>query len=133
MIKVEKIWITNSAVWIRTDDRREASERFVEYPRLKCATKEQRENYKANAFGIYWPDIDEDLSYEGFFRKNNKTPLFELFMSHPELNASAVARRMGIAQSLLAQYISGNKCPSPDRMEMIKEEIRRIGAELQQV
>ena len=34
---------------------------------------------------------------------------------HPELNASAVARRMGISQSLMSQYISGIKKPSQER------------------
>lgn len=51
-------------------------------------------------------------------------------MAHPELNASAVARRLGIAQSLLAQYISGSKKPSPERERMILTEIHKIGEEL---
>lgn len=51
-------------------------------------------------------------------------------MAHPEINASAVARRLGMAQSLLAQYISGAKIPSEERLEMIEAEIREIGKEL---
>ena len=72
-IVIEKVWITDSAVWIRTVEGKEA---------------------------------------------------------HPELNASAIARRLGISQSLFAQYISGTKTPSAKRMEEILESIRSVGREL---
>lgn len=133
MIAVKKIWITDSAVWIKTTDGREACEKFSDYPRLRYATQQQREKYTANAFGIRWEEIDEDLSYEGFFRSKPTNTLYDLFMSHPEINASAVARRLGMAQSLLAQYISGAKKPSNERLELIKSEIRKIGKELSSI
>ena len=133
MIAVKKIWITESAVWIKTADGREACEKFSDYPRLRYATQQQREKYTADAFGIRWEEIDEDLSYEGFFRSKPTNTLYDLFMSHPEINASAVARRLGMAQSLLAQYISGAKKPSNERLELIKSEIRKIGKELSSI
>lgn len=133
MIAVEKIWITDSAVWIKTADGREACEKFSDYPRLRYATQQQREKYTADAFGIRWEEIDEDLSYEGFFRSKPTNTLYDLFMSHPEINASAIARRLGMAQSLLAQYISGAKKPSNERLELIKSEIRKIGKELSSI
>ena len=67
MEKIEKIWLTDDAVWIRTTDGREACEKFNDYPRLRYATKEQRANYETDEYGIHWEDIDEDLSFEGFF------------------------------------------------------------------
>jgi hypothetical protein len=130
MIEVEKIWLTDDAVWIRTKDGREACEYFAEYPRLKYATPEQRANYTADDFGINWPDIDEDLSYEGFFQTKNRTELYRLFIAHPELNVSAIARRMGISQSLFAQYISGVKKPSKERLVQIYATLHAIGQEL---
>ena len=45
MEKVVKIWLTDSEIWIQTEDGKIASERFADYPRLKYATQEQRENY----------------------------------------------------------------------------------------
>lgn len=51
-------------------------------------------------------------------------------MGHPELNASAIARRLGISQSLFAQYISGTKKPSEKRMNEILASVRDIGREL---
>lgn len=133
MIKIEKIWLTDDAVWIRTADGREACEYFADYPRLKYATPEQRSNYKTDAFGINWPDIDEDLSFDGFFQQKKKTDLYRIFTDHPELNASAVARRLGISQSLFAQYISGIKTPSKERLQEIYSTIQAIGAELQSI
>jgi hypothetical protein len=130
MIEIERIWLTDDAVWIRTINGEEACEYFADYPRLRFATPEQRANYKAEKFGIHWPDIDEDLSYEGFFYSKNHTELYRLFIAHPELNASAIARRMGISQSLFAQYISGAKKPSKSRLEEIYATLRAIGQEL---
>ena len=129
-MKIEKIWLTENAVWIRTDDGREACELFADYPRLRDASMEQLVSYDCDDFGIHWEDLDEDLSFDGFFDKQEPTPLYKLFMAHPELNVSALARRMGISQSLMAQYVSGNKKASKARMELILETIHEVGREL---
>lgn len=133
MVSVEKIWLTDDAVWIRTVDGREACEYFADFPRLRFAKPEQRANFQADEFGINWPDIDEDLSFDGFFRKKNHTELYRIFLAHPELNASAIARRMGISQSLFAQYISGIKTPSKSRMDEIYATLHAIGEELMEI
>ena len=130
MEKIEKIWLTDDAVWIRTASGKEAYEKFNDYPRLRYATKEQREKYEADEYGLHWEDIDEDLSFEGFFDKQETTLLYKIFMAHPELNVSAIARRLGISQSLIAQYISGKKKASNARIKMILDTVREIGKEL---
>lgn len=130
MEKIEKIWLTDDAVWIRTDDGKEACEKFNDYPRLRYATKKQRADYETDEYGIHWREIDEDLSFEEFFNKQETTELYKLFMAHPELNVSAIARRMGISQSLMAQYISGKKKASKARMTLILNTVREIGQEL---
>ena len=129
-MNITKIWITNTAIWIRTDDGKEACELFSDYPRLRNASQKQRLDYVADDFGIHWDTLDEDLSFEGFFNKPEPTTLYKLFIAHPELNVSALARRMGISQSLMAQYISGKKKPSENRLAMILETIREVGKEL---
>lgn len=133
MINVTEIWLTDSAVWIRTEDGREAKERFSDYPRLKYATEEQRCNFVSDADGIHWPELDEDLCFESFFDKKDQTILYRIFIEHPELNASAIARRLGISQSLFAQYISGAKKHSEARLNQILEQIRAIGRDLSQI
>lgn len=132
-IIVDKVWLTDTAVWIRTADGREACEKFAEFPRLRFATPEQRANFTVSHDGIHWAEIDEDLSFEGFFMQKPSNPLYDVFIAHPELNASAIARRLGISQSLFAQYVSGTKRPSAERMEAIFEAIRSVGRELSAV
>ena len=133
MEKVIKIRLTDSEIWIQTKDGKTASEMFVDYPRLKYATQEQRNNYTTDDFGIHWEELNEDLSFEGFFQKKNETLLYRLFMEHPELNASAIARRMGISQSLFAQYISGIKKPSEKRLNEILTTMQEVGRELMSI
>lgn len=69
MLKVSKIWLTNTGVWIRTADGREACEPFARYPRLLHASEEDRANYQCSPYGIHWPQLDEDLCFEGFLRQ----------------------------------------------------------------
>ena len=133
MIDIERIWLTDDAVWIRTKDGREARELFRDFPRLADADKDVLSSFVADEYGISWPDLDEDLSYEGFFDARDVNDLYEFFKSHPELNVSAIARRMGISQSLFAQYISGMKKPSAERFDEILSTIREIGRELMDV
>lgn len=128
--KVDKVWLTDTAICIRTSDGREASEQFADVQRLNRATPEQRSNYKVTPYGIYWSELDENLSFEVFFSEKQNNVLYDLFIAHPELNASAIARRLGMSQSLFAQYISGTKKPSQERVNLILETIKNIGREL---
>lgn len=134
MMEIVKVWHTDTSIIIETADGKNASENFEDYPRLKWATAEQRANYEIDNMGIHWPDLDEDLSFEGFFReKRERNRLYRLFNDYPELNASAIARRLGMKQSLLAAYISGTKKPSKDREEEIINAVRKVGEELSMV
>ena len=51
-------------------DGRTISVPLAWYPRLLHATSQERVNWElvGAGFGIYWPDIDEDLSVEGLLR-----------------------------------------------------------------
>lgn len=129
-MEIQKIWITDTAVHIITADGREAKENLADYPRLKNAPREALEDYTYDIFGIHWESLDEDLCFENFFQEKRTNPLYEMFMSHPEINVSALARRLGISQSLMAQYIGGNKRPSHERTEAIIAELHKIGKEL---
>ena len=68
MLNINKIWLTDNAVWIRTEEGKEACERFADYPRLNNASPSQRADYTCSPFGIHWQALDEDLSYAGFFQ-----------------------------------------------------------------
>lgn len=130
MVKVKKVWLTKSAVWIETVDGRKACEKFSDYPRLKNASDAERAGFDQDDFGLHWLLLDEDLKFDEFLKDKNENLLFRLFIEHPELNASAVARRIGISQSLFAQYVSGTKMPSAERLQKILATIQQIGREL---
>ncbi len=49
------------------------------------------------------------------------------------LNASLVAKQIGINPSLMRQYISGNKKPSEKRVDQIQKGIRELGKSLSNV
>ena len=81
-MKVERIWLTDTAVWIRSDDGREAYELLSDYPRLKHASTEQLHDFEADEYGIHWDELDEDLSFEGFFNKQPSPTPQSVFFSY---------------------------------------------------
>ena len=130
-MKVKKIWFQDEKLYAEMEDGRILWQSILYYRRLVEATDKQRNNYELGSFGIHWEDIDEDVSYESFEYDNPEPAgISRLFLTHPELNASSVARRMGMKQSLLASYIGGTKKPSAEREAEILNTVRQIGREL---
>lgn len=130
--RINKIWFADGRIYGQADDGRTLWQSLLYYKRLLNATEEQRNRYEINAFGIRWEELDEDISFESFEYDNPEpTGISRVFLSHPELNAAAVGRRLGISQSLMAQYINGTKKPSKERERVILNEIATIGRELE--
>jgi hypothetical protein len=59
-----------------------------------------------------------------------RVDLPQFFDFYKEVNAKGVAARAGINNSLLAQYISGKKKPSPKQVGRILDGIRSLGREM---
>lgn len=133
-MKIQKIWFDGDRIYGLTDDGRTLYQSLLYYRRLRDATETERQDYEMDDEGIHWYQLDEDVSFESF-EYDNPEPvgISRIFLSHPELNASAVGRRLGISQSLMAQYINGTKKPSKERELLIKKELAEIGKELQAV
>jgi len=130
-IELDKLWFEDNKIFICTTGGETLWQSLLWYPRLLYATEKQRNNYRTSFSGIHWTDIDEDISYESFYYEYlEPVGISRLFLTHPELNASAVARRMGIQQSLLAAYIRGIKKPSKERENEILATVKQIGEEL---
>ena len=68
--RVLDVQFTDDTLSVSLRDGRVISVPLVWYPRLLNAMPEQRKNWKiaGGGYGIYWPDIDEDLSTEGLLR-----------------------------------------------------------------
>lgn len=67
-VKIIKVWVDSDYVYAESEHGVRASYAFVNWPRLADATPEQRLDFQLSCFGIHWPQIDEDLSFEGMFR-----------------------------------------------------------------
>ena len=92
---------------------------------------ENKDDYVIEDDGVHWYGLDEDISNESFeYEDPEPKGLSKILLSHPELNLSAIARRMGLQQSLLAAYSSGMKRPSKAREHHIISEFHKIGTEL---
>jgi hypothetical protein len=62
-----------------------------------------------------------------------KYDLESFFDFYRVINAKALSERIGMNQSLLAQYIKGNKKPSVSQTKRILEGVQQIGRELSEV
>ncbi len=133
-MKAQKVWFENGRIHLLTADGREGSLPVRLFPRLYNATEEQRQNFTLSHFGIRWAEIDEDLSYEGFFYPEDEIDpnnvLGRIFFEFPELNVRQVARKARLNPSLLQQYIDGYKTPSETRLKEIISVLHRLGSEL---
>ena len=65
--RIIKVWVDLDAVYATSEDGRTASYQFADWKRLRMATPVQREDFYLTYSGIHWPQIDEDLSFEGMF------------------------------------------------------------------
>jgi predicted RNase H-like HicB family nuclease len=75
-----------------------------------------------------------------YFEKENKSvterdlkitlDLPQFFEFYKVINAKALSERIGMNQSLLAQYIKGNKKPSPLQTQRILKGVQKVGTEL---
>ena len=85
---------------------------------------------KANmveAVNLYFEDSGQVIT-EADLKVTLDLPQF--FGFYKIINASALATRLGMPQSLLAQYINGTKKPSQERTNKILEGVRQLGREL---
>ena len=65
--KILRVWVDDTKVNALTEDGLQASYPFSKWKRLANASPEQRHKFYLSYIGIHWPDIDEDLSFEGMF------------------------------------------------------------------
>lgn len=133
-MKISKLWFENDRIYILTDDGRTLWQSLLYYRRLREATNEQRADYELDDEGIHWEVLDEDVSYESFeYEDPEPKGVSLLFLTHPELNDAAIARRLGIDRGAMRQYVNGMRKPSPDIEQRIFDEVRHVASELELV
>lgn len=62
-----------------------------------------------------------------------KLDMASFFSFYKVINAKALSARIGMNQSLLAQYIKGIKKPSPKQTRRIMEGVQSLGRELAEI
>jgi len=70
-INVIKVWFDDKNIFIKTSADEVKNHPLSWFPKLENATKSSLENFTFSPYGIHWEELDEDLSFEGFF---NFTP-----------------------------------------------------------
>jgi len=65
--KIVGVRVTEDTLSVDLEDGRTISVPLSWYPRLVYATPEERQNFRiaGAGYGIYWPDLDEDIGVEG--------------------------------------------------------------------
>jgi hypothetical protein len=68
--RIQDVMTTADRITVSFDDGRVVSLPLKWYPRLVRATPAQRRNWEliGRGYGVHWPDVDEDLSAEGFLK-----------------------------------------------------------------
>jgi Protein of unknown function (DUF2442) len=57
--------VTEDSLVVDLEDGRRISTPLAWYPRILHGTRQERTRFEITAFGIHWPDLDEDLSIAG--------------------------------------------------------------------
>lgn len=131
MTKITRIWFDSEWLYGLGDDGKTYRQSLLWYPNLKQASEEQRKQFEISTIGIHWRELDEDVSFESFcYDDAEPTRLQEFFLTHPEINVSAFARKYGFNGCLLRSYIKGFKKPSATREDEIMECVKKLGDEL---
>ena len=65
---IARVWTDATHIYAETHNGDKASYAFSQWPRLASATDEQRQDFHLSFYGIHWPQIDEDLCFDGMFR-----------------------------------------------------------------
>lgn len=66
-INVTKVWLDDKNIFIETSKGEIKNHPLEWFPKLFYASKTERQKFELSPFGIHWEELDEDLSFEGFF------------------------------------------------------------------
>jgi hypothetical protein len=76
--RITNIVVSDDTLTVDLEDGRTISVPISWYPRLAHGTAEERANFQISGagYGIYWPDLDEDIGVEGLLlgKKSTESP-----------------------------------------------------------
>jgi hypothetical protein len=67
LVRIVSVTITDDTLAVDLEDGRTIAVPIGWYPRLTYGTPAERANFQISGagYGIYWPDLDEDIGVEG--------------------------------------------------------------------
>ncbi|NPA52573.1 MAG: DUF2442 domain-containing protein [Aquificae bacterium] len=70
----EEVWFDKEYMYVKLKESKIICVPIDRFPKLKKATKKQRENYRliGHGYGIHWEELDEDIQIETLFYPENK-------------------------------------------------------------
>lgn len=63
---VQKYWFDDERIHVLDQNGEEHSQSLLFYPKLMCATEEERLKCEISSIGLHWSALDEDISFESF-------------------------------------------------------------------
>jgi hypothetical protein len=76
--RIVNVTVTDDTLMVDLEDGRTISVPVSWYPRLAYGSPEERANFQISGagYGIYWPDLDEDIGVEGLLlgKKSSESP-----------------------------------------------------------
>lgn len=107
-IDVSKVWVDETNIYIQTKAGRVKYLPISDFKLLRNATPEQRQNFEFDSFGIRWEELDEDLSIEGFFSKEELVIVKQLEPITQYVSISYIATRFfGKSRAWLHNKLNG--------------------------
>jgi hypothetical protein len=137
-LKIDKVWFDDENIYIQTNDGTQKSHPLRWFDRLWNATQEQREHFELSNWGdsIHWPELDEDLSLEGFYTfdkdeiERQENEVSRVFSRFPEINITKFAELVKINRSLLASYVCNERKPGVKNKKQIEAALHQLDKEL---
>ena len=130
MSRITRISFTSDHIVGWTEDGRKFSQSLLWYKDLLNADEQVRNDYTIMSDGIFWNQVDVQISFESFeYSDAEPTALQKFFLTHPEINVTGFSQRFGLNPSLVRSYINGFKVPSQEREKEILGYIRKLGEE----
>jgi hypothetical protein len=65
LVRATNVVVTEHHLTVDLVDGRTISAPLTWYPRLAHGTAGERANFEIGAYGLHWPDLDEDVSIKG--------------------------------------------------------------------
>jgi hypothetical protein len=91
-VKIIEVVVTDDTLSVDLEDGRTVAIPIGWYPRLAYGTPAERANFQISGagYGIYWPDLDEDIGVEGLLlgKKSNESQVsFERWLERRRVTA----------------------------------------------